>query len=110
MIFSRTLERAPWGRSDDARVVTGSASEEVARLKREPGRDMVVWGSLSLVRSLMKDDLVDEYRLWVCPLVLGDGKRLFAEGTDLRRMDWLETTPYEGGVVSLRFRPHSASS
>ena len=110
VVFSQTLERAPWGTWEDARVVAGSASEEVARLKREPGKDMVVWGSLSLVQSLMQDDLVDEYRLWICPLVLGDGKRLFVEGIDLQRMGWLETTTHEGGVVSLRFRPRSLVS
>ena len=84
VVFSRTLERAPWGSWEDARVVAGSASEEIRRLKEEPGADMVVWGSLTLSESLERDGLVDEYRLFVCPVVLGLGRRLFGDGTPTR--------------------------
>jgi len=105
VVFSKTLERAPWGKWEEARVVAGSATEEAARLKQEPGKDMVVWGSLSLAQSLMKERLVDEYRLWLCPIVLGKGKRLFADDVDPHALTWLEATPHEGGVVSLRLWP-----
>ena len=64
-------------------MVSGSAAEEVRRLKAASGKDMVVWGSLTLADSLMRDGLVDEYRLQVCPVVLGRGKRLFEEGLAL---------------------------
>lgn len=73
VVFSRTLESAPWGKWEEARLVAGDASEEIRRLKDEPGKDMVLWGSISLAKSLMADGLVDEYRLWVCPVVLGRG-------------------------------------
>jgi dihydrofolate reductase len=105
VVFSSTLEQAPWGSWDDARIVRGSASDEVRRLKDGDGGEMVVWGSLSLVRSLMADGLVDELHLWTCPIVLGAGKRLFPEGVARQRLEWLETKSREGGVLSLRLRP-----
>ncbi len=104
VVFSSTLESAPWGSWEEPRIVSGSASDEVRRLKQEDGADMVVWGSMSVVQSLTKDRLVDEFHLWTCPIVLGSGRRLFAEGADTRPMEWLETKPREDGVVSLRYR------
>jgi dihydrofolate reductase len=100
VVFSRTLDRAPWGKWGDARLVSGSASDEVRRLKGEGGKDMVVWGSLSLAESLMREDLVDEYRLWVCPVVLGRGRRLFVDGLDERWLTLSETATYDGVVAS----------
>ena len=103
VVFSGTLESAPWGRWDDARIVRGSASAEVRRLRQQEAGDMVVWGSLSVVRSLMEDGLVDEIHLWMCPVVLGSGKRLFPEGIDKTPLELLEAK-YRDGVASLRFR------
>jgi dihydrofolate reductase len=105
VVFSSTLEQAPWGSFEDARVVDGSASDEVRRLKGEPGKDMVVWGSLSVAQSLLRDGLVDEVQLWICPILLGSGRPLFPDGIDPRRMSFVETKNYEGGVVSLRVEP-----
>jgi dihydrofolate reductase len=105
VVFSRTLTSAPWGTWPEARVVSGSAAEEVRRLKAGDGKDLVVWGSLSIARALMRDGLVDEFHLWFCPIVLGSGKRLFAEGIEVERMRWLDTKSYDGGVVSIRAEP-----
>jgi dihydrofolate reductase len=107
VVFSRTLQRAPWGDWEEARVVAGSASDEVRRLKEQPGGDMVVWGSLTLGESLERDGLVDEYRLFVCPVVLGQGKRLFGESSPTRWMNRLETKTYDD-VVSVRYRSTGA--
>ena len=107
VVFSRTLERAPWGDWEEARVVAGPASEEVRRLKEQPGGDMVVWGSLTLAESLERDGLVDEYRLFVCPVVLGRGKRLFGESSPTRWMNRLDTKTYDD-VVSVRYRSTGA--
>ena len=104
VVFSSTLESAPWGKWDDARIVRGSASDEVRRLREEEEGDMVVWGSLSVVHSLMQDGLVDEFHLWTCPVVLGSGKRLFPEGIDKTPLELLEARDRDG-VASLRLRP-----
>jgi len=99
VVFSSTLESAPWGTWEPARLVSGSATEEVRRLKAEPGGDMVVWGSLTLSDSLMRDGLVDEYRLQILPVVLGRGKRLFEQGLPPQNLKLLESDTYDGMVA-----------
>jgi dihydrofolate reductase len=106
VVFSRTLESAPWGSWEPARLVSGSAEEEVRRLKAEPGKDMVVWGSLALSDSLMRAGLVDEYRLQVCPVVLGSGKRLFEDGLATQWLTHLETSTYDQ-MVAMRYAAKS---
>jgi dihydrofolate reductase len=102
VVFSSALESAPWGGWEPARLVSGSATEEVRRLKAEPGGDMVVWGSLTLSDSLMRDGLVDEYRLQICPVVLGRGKRLFEEGLAPQDLKLLESDTYDE-MVAVRY-------
>jgi dihydrofolate reductase len=102
VVFSSTLESAPWGSWEPARVVAGPAAEEVRRLKSDSGKDMVVWGSLTLADSLMREGLVDEYRLQVCPVVLGRGKRLFEEGLATQWLTRLETNTYDD-MVAVRY-------
>ena len=106
VVFSSTLASAPWGSWEPARVVSGSAAEEVRRLKAEPGNDMVVWGSLVLSDSLMREGLVDEYRLQVCPVVLGGGKRLFEDGLDMQWLTRLETETYDE-MIAVRYASRS---
>jgi dihydrofolate reductase len=106
VVFSSTLESAPWGRWEPARVVSGDAADEVRSLKAEPGNDMVVWGSLALSDSLMRAGLVDEYRLQIIPVVLGGGKRLFEDGLETQPLSHLETTTY-GDMVAVRYASKS---
>jgi dihydrofolate reductase len=106
VVFSSTLESAPWGSWEAARLVSGSAAEEVRRLKAEPGKDMVVWGSLALSDSLMREGLVDEYRLQICPVVLGRGKRLFQDGLATQGLTHLETNTYDE-MVAVRYASRS---
>jgi dihydrofolate reductase len=101
-VASTTLkEPLPWMNS---KLLEGDAAEAVARLKQEPGKDMVVLGSGVLVESLMRSDLIDEYVLLIHPLVLGSGRRLFNQGhpTALRLVDSKTTTK---GVVIATYRP-----
>jgi dihydrofolate reductase len=105
LAFSSTIDEAPWGDWEPARVVRGDAATEVAALKEQPGRDLMLWGSLSLARSLIGAGLLDELQLRVLPVALGDGLNLFPDG--LRRLDLelVETKPYESGVVATHYRP-----
>ena len=103
VVFSRTLERAPWGSFPDAKVVKTSASKEVEKMRQGRGKDMVIWGSLSLAQSLMGEGLIDEYQLIVCPLLLGTGRTLFPERKDSVRMKLLTTQSFDRGSVLLSY-------
>lgn len=110
VVFSSTLERAPWGTWPEARVVRGNAVDEVTALKQQPGKDIIVWGSLSLAQALLGAGLVDEVQLHVCPVTLGEGRRLFAGDAARLDLQLLESRTYDvGGLVSLRYRPERAA-
>jgi dihydrofolate reductase len=79
------------------------AAAEVATLKQQAGRDMVIWGSISVAQCLMKAELIDEYRLVICPVVLGSGRPLFGDKVNKREMRVLETKPFDRGAVLLRY-------
>jgi dihydrofolate reductase len=79
--------------------------DEIQALKSKPGKDIVATGSITLVRALIAAGLVDEYRLFVYPVVLGRGERLFADATEVPRLRLVETRPFRSGVVLLRYRP-----
>jgi len=88
--LSSTLEDADWKQPT---VLKGDVAEEVAKLKEQPGDEILVAGSAQLVQTLMDHDLVDEYRLMVFPVVRRNGKRLFADGSDLRTLRVAEAKP-----------------
>ena len=104
VVFSKTLDRAPWGTWNESRIVRGHATEEVAKLRKGPGKDMVIWGSISLAQSLMHDGLIDEYQLMVCPVVLGGGKALFRERTDVGSLQLVETKAFNNAFVLLSYK------
>jgi len=103
IVFSSTLGSAPWGRFDAAEVLAGEAVDHVQRLRQEAGGDVMVWGSISLVQSLLAAGLVDELMLRVLPIVLSTGRRLFSEDGGEHRMTLLQGTSFAWGVVSLRY-------
>lgn len=101
-VVSTTLEEPlEWNNST---LIKGNVAEEVSKLKQQLSQDILIYGSGDLVRTLMQHDLIDEYRIWVHPVVLGSGKCLFKEGinTILRLV---ETKTFGSGVVVLSYRP-----
>jgi dihydrofolate reductase len=107
IVFSNTFEHAPWGAWDPARVEHGRAADVVARLKRESGKDILVSGSISIAQSLSDAGLVDEYRLVLCPFVLGRGRSLFPNGARPAAMKLARANPLQRGAVSLIYEPAS---
>ncbi|HEX3343689.1 MAG TPA: dihydrofolate reductase family protein [Polyangiaceae bacterium] len=85
-------------------LLEGDAAEAVAKLKDQPGKDLVVLGSAVLVQSLMRRGLVDEYLLTVHPLVLGTGRRLFADGGAPSVLQLVDAKPTTRGVIVARYR------
>jgi dihydrofolate reductase len=100
-VLSRTLRDPAWER---ATVLRGPLLDEVRGLKAQPGKGIVVTGSMSLMPELVAGGVVDEYRLFVYPVVLGRGRRLFADATSVPRLHLAETRPFRSGVVLLRYR------
>jgi dihydrofolate reductase len=101
-VVSTTLEE-PLGWN--ASLIKGDVVEEISRLKRQPGQDIMMYGSAGLMATLMEHDLIDEYRIWVHPLVLGRGKRLFRDGIDKTALSLVGAMPLGSGVVILTYRP-----
>ena len=106
VVLSRTLDRAPWGTWDEARIVTATPADEVARLKRQTGKAIAIWGSITLVQSLIPHGLVDEYRLVICPVVLGGGRRLFNDGIMPISMTLAQINALDRGAVALTYVVH----
>src|SRR6266704_3437659 len=102
-VASTTLEEPlPWINST---LLKGDAAEAVARLKEEPGKDLVVMGSGELVQSLMRGNLVDEYVLLIHPLVLGSGRRLFTDGGAFAALRLVDTKTTDNGIVIVTCQP-----
>jgi dihydrofolate reductase len=102
-VASRTLRGAlPWVNST---LLEGDAADAVARLKQEPGPDLLVMGSGVLAGSLMKHGLVDEYQLLIHPLVLGAGRRLFNDGAPYAALKLVKSVPTTTGVVIATYQP-----
>ena len=102
LVFTQTLKYAPWGTWREARIVRTGAAEEISKLKRQPGKDIVVWGSISLAQHLIDKGLVDDYKLVICPVVLGSGRPLFREGAPLD-MKLVASKTLDRGAVSLTY-------
>lgn len=104
-VASTKLRAAPWGKFPAA-TITQDAVATVQELKEQNGKDIWLWGSLTLMKSLLDADLVDEVQLRVCPTTRGKGVRMF---TDRRDMRLLEAKAFENGVVLLRYKVNKQS-
>lgn len=98
-VASSTLERAPWG-DFAAATVTSDPVATIQELKKGRGKDIWLWGSLTLMQSLFDEGLIDEVRMLICPATRGAGRRFFEDRQDL---SLLEATGFDNGVVLLRY-------
>jgi dihydrofolate reductase len=101
-VVSKTLTRADWNNST---ILSGDLAQEVTALKEQDGGDILVAGSVSLVRGLTELGLVDEYRLMTFPIVLGEGKRLFEGVSDATTLSLADVKPLQSGTVILTYHP-----
>jgi dihydrofolate reductase len=101
-VVSSTLDKARWNNST---VLKGDVLQEVSKLKQRVGGNVVVHGSAQLVQTLLANDLVDELRLMVFPVVLGSGKRLFGATSDQKRMQLVESKTVGDGIAILIYKP-----
>ena len=101
VVLSRTLQRAEW---NNTTIVSDNVKERLTELKRQPGKPIVAWAGAKLVATLARLDLVDEYRLIVCPVVLGGGTPYFVDDTK-PRLQLVRTTQLGSRIVVLCYEP-----
>jgi dihydrofolate reductase len=100
VVFSETLASADW---PESRIARGDTAEEIARLKAEPGDEIVAHGGVSFVQSLTRLGVVDEFRLYVYPVAIGSGRSLFAGVEGLRPLRLVSSKAFASGVVELLY-------
>ncbi|MFF1398093.1 dihydrofolate reductase family protein [Streptomyces sp. NPDC058287] len=102
-VVSSSLEDPRW---ENSTVLSGDAVKEVTALKAlEGGKDIVLTSSITLAHTLIEAGLVDEYRLFVYPVVQGRGRRLFPDGYEVPRLRLVDSKPFRSGIVLLRYVP-----
>jgi dihydrofolate reductase len=99
-VVSSTMTEPEWQRST---VLSGDVADNVRQLKGSEGKDIVVTGSITLVHELIARGLVDEYRLFVYPIVIGRGARLFEAGTNVGKLRLVDCRPFRSGIVLTRY-------
>ena len=103
VVFSRTLRTAEWANTT---IAAGDTTEEIDKLRRGGDGHIVVWGGVGFWRSLMRLDLIDEFRLDLHPYVAGEGTRLFDDVPKSYRLDLVSSTEFSNGTVGLQYRRH----
>ena len=105
IVFSNPLTKAPWGQSAEAAIISGNPIDAIKKLKLQEGKNLVLWGSISLAQSLMKENLIDEYDIQLCPVLTGGGRNLFSQEIDVSKLKLAEVRQYDTGVIFLNYQP-----
>ncbi len=100
LVFSRTLKSVDWNNST---VINGNPSAEISRLKHQGDRDMYVFGSANLSETFINDNLFDEYRIGISPVILGSGRSLFSNGISSRELTLVSSQQLSTGGVILTY-------
>jgi dihydrofolate reductase len=101
-VISTTLAEAPWKEST---IIRENVVEEIAKLKQQSGKDIIIDGSATLVQSLQGTGLIDEYRFLLEPFIMGSGRRFFEEGTAMSKLRLVESKTLDSGTLALIYQP-----
>ena len=101
-VVSHTSFEPSWNNSV---CITGDVVAEIKKLKEQDGPDLWVWGSGNLIQTLLKYNLIDQIHLWIHPITIGNGKRLFAEGTQAENFKLVDSKIGTNGVVFATYEP-----
>jgi dihydrofolate reductase len=102
VVFSRTMQSAGW---PETRIASGDTAQEITRLKREPHGEILAHGGIHFARSLIQLDLVDEYRVTVLPVAVGEGTPLFTGLAHPLKLTLLNCTAFPSGILELAYSP-----
>lgn len=106
-VVSSTLDSADW---ENSHLIRGNLADEVRKLKQLPVTNVVITGSAQLANALIRENLIDEYRLLVHPVVVGKGKKLFAEGTQVPALTLVDSKVFGTGVIATTYVPAGGAS
>ncbi|PYK50188.1 MAG: hypothetical protein DME20_04885 [Verrucomicrobia bacterium] len=100
LVFSRSLKDVTW---QNSRILHEFEPREIETMKRQPGKNMIVFGSGSIVTQLTQHGLIDEYQFVLCPILLGSGRPLLGDVSKNLRLELVEAKQYQSGDVMLRY-------
>jgi dihydrofolate reductase len=101
IVFTKTLNRSEWPNTD---IATGDLKKEITKIKSQKGGgDIIVYGGASIDSSLIKANLIDEYYLFINPVVIGNGKTIFKDLKEIRNLSLVESIPFDSGTVLLHY-------
>lgn len=100
LVFSKTLRSAEW---NNTTIIRENASDEIKKIKEQGGKDMYVFGSANLSETFINDDLFDEYRIGIAPVILGSGRPLFKQSIASKKLSLVSTQPLLTGGVILKY-------
>jgi dihydrofolate reductase len=103
IVFSKSLTNAPWGKWAPAKIVSTGIQSKIKELKLRPGKNIMIWGSLSLVQLAMVDQLIDEYQINISPIMTGGGRRLLTD-VNPKVLNLVHSKTFNSGVVSLHYK------
>lgn len=104
LVFSKTLKSAEW---HNTTIISENASEEIRKLKEQGGKDLYVFGSANLSETFINDNLFDEYRIGIAPVILGSGRPLFKQGMPSKHLSLVSTQQLSTGGVVLKYSKNS---
>ena len=102
VVFTKTLNKSRWINTD---IATGDLVEEVSKIKRQNGRDIIVYGGASFDSSLIKEKLIDEFYLFINPVAIGNGMTIFKDFNEIQKYTLIESKVFESGKILLRYEP-----
>jgi dihydrofolate reductase len=100
VVFTQTLNKSKWINTD---IATGDLIEEVSKIKSQNGRDIIVYGGASFDSSLIKEKLIDEFYLFVNPIVMGSGKTIFRDLKEIQKLKLIDSKVFDCGLVLLHY-------
>jgi dihydrofolate reductase len=100
VVFTKTLNKSKWINTD---IATGDLIEEVSKIKSQNGRDIIVYGGASFDSSLIKEKLIDEFYLFVNPIVMGSGKTIFRDLKEIQKLKLIDSKVFDCGLVLLHY-------
>ena len=100
IVFTKTLNKSEWPNTE---IATGDLNEEITKLKDQDGGDIIVYGGASFDSSLIEENLIDEYYLFINPVAIGNGKTIFKDLKEIRKLSLIESIAFDSGIVLLHY-------